>query len=336
VDYARVHAAKRRVLDHLLANGASHPAVLRTLASTAPRALRDLIAQGWVAPETDAPLAPVAPRDPCVVRGPALTPDQQTAVEAIGATLGQFAAWLLLGITGSGKTEVYQRAAEAALARGKSAIVLVPEISLTHQLVDRFRARFGERVAVLHSGLSGGERFDQWRAIREGRVPIAIGARSAVFAPYTDLGLIAIDEEHEPAYKSEEGFRYHARDVARMRAERAGCPLLLGSATPDVSTAWRCAHGEIERLILPVRVASRPLPTVEIVDLSDERARGARRSMLSRPLRQALNETLAAGRQAIAESFVAGYRVVLWISAGLALVSSLSAAAFITSKKAKL
>src|SRR5262249_15678962 len=163
---------------------------------------------------------------------PELTPLQRSALAEISAAIeaGRHTQCLLYGITGSGKTEVYQRAAEAALARGRGSIILVPEISLTHQVVDRFRARFGERVAVLHSGLSGGERFDQWRAIREGRVPIAIGARSAVFAPYEELGLVAIDEEHEPAYKSEEGFRYHARDVARLRAERAGCPLLLGSA----------------------------------------------------------------------------------------------------------
>ncbi len=265
-------------------------------------ALRALVEAGFVLCE-ERELVRSTRVDPLVepVAAPELTGHQRAALAEISTAIeaGRFAQFLLYGITGSGKTEVYQRAAELALARGKSAIVLVPEISLTHQLVDRFRARFGERVAVLHSGLSGGERFDQWRTIREGRVPIAIGARSAVFAPYTDLGLIVIDEEHEPAYKSEEGFRYHAREVARLRAERAGCPLLLGSATPDVGTAWRCAHGEVERLILPERVASRPLPTVEIVDLAAERARGGRRSMLSRPLRQALAETLAAGRQAI-------------------------------------
>jgi primosomal protein N' (replication factor Y) len=232
---------------------------------------------------------------------PELTAHQRAAVAEIVSAIEErrHAQFLLYGITGSGKTEVYMRAVEATLARGRGAIVLVPEISLTHQVVDRFRARFGGQVAVLHSGLSSGERFDQWRAIREGRVPIAIGARSAVFAPYEELGLVAIDEEHDGAYKSEEGFRYHARDVARLRAERASCPLVLGSATPDVGTAWRAAHGEIFRLTLPERVASRPLPAVEIVDLGKERARGGRRSMVSRPLRQALAETLAAGHQAI-------------------------------------
>jgi primosomal protein N' (replication factor Y) len=289
-----VRAPKR--LELLLALG-PHPAPARS-----SPALRALVEAGLVVCEerelmraTHAePLTPPAER-------PELTTHQRAALKEIATAIeeGRHAQFLLYGITGSGKTEVYQRAAEVALSRGRGAIILVPEISLTHQVVDRFRARFGERVAVLHSGLSSGERFDQWRAIREGRVPIAIGARSAVFAPYEELGLIAIDEEHDAAYKSEEGFRYHARDVARLRAERAGCPLVVGSATPDVGTAWRTAHGEIERLTLPERVASRPLPTVEIVDLGAERSRGGRRGMLSRPLRDALTETLAAGRQAI-------------------------------------
>ena len=265
-------------------------------------ALRALVDAGLVVCE-ERELVRTTHAEPLVksADAPELTPHQRTALAEISAAIeaGRHTQFLLYGITGSGKTEVYQRAAEVALARGRGAIVLVPEISLTHQVVDRFRARFGERVAVLHSGLSAGERFDQWRAIREGRVPIAIGARSAVFAPYAELGLIAIDEEHDGAYKSEDGFRYHARDVARLRAERAGCPLVLGSATPDVGTAWRSAHGEIERLTLPERVASRPLPSVEIVDLGAERARGGRRGMLSRRLREALVETLAAGQQAI-------------------------------------
>jgi len=265
-------------------------------------ALKALVEAGLVVCE-ERELSRASHLDPLVkdAGAPELTPHQRAAVAEIGAAIEakRHVQFLLYGITGSGKTEVYLRAAEVALRHGRGSIVLVPEISLTHQVVDVFRARFGERVAVLHSGLSAGERFDQWRGIRDGRVPIAIGARSAVFAPYEELGLIAIDEEHDGAYKSEEGFRYHAREVARLRAERAGCPVVLGSATPDVGTAWRTAHGEIERLTLPERVASRPLPEVEIVDLGQERGRGGRRGMLSRALRQALTETLAAGRQAI-------------------------------------
>jgi primosomal protein N' (replication factor Y) len=299
LDFARAQlelARAPRQLELLTALGVT-PAPVRS-----SPALRALVEAGYVLCEERELLRSVS-AEPLVKPEdiPQLTTHQQAALSEIQRALEaeRFAQFLLYGITGSGKTEVYQRAVEATLARGKSAIVLVPEISLTHQLVDRFRGRFGERVAVLHSGLSAGERFDQWRLIREGRVPIAIGARSAVFAPYTELGLIVIDEEHDAAYKSDEGFRYHARDVAKLRAERAGCPLLLGSATPDVGTAWRCAHGEIERLVLPERVARRPLPTVEIVDQSSAVARAGRRSMLSRPLRQALAETLAAGKQSI-------------------------------------
>jgi primosomal protein N' (replication factor Y) len=230
-----------------------------------------------------------------------LTPAQREATARIvdAAESARSATFLLHGITGSGKTEVYLRAAARATARGRGAIVLVPEISLTHQVVDRFRARFGDRIAVLHSGLSEGERFDHWRGLREGRFPIAIGARSAVFAPIEDLGLIVIDEEHDGAYKSGEGFRYHARHLAELRARDANCPLVLGSATPDVETSYRADRGEIERLVLPQRVERRPLPEVQIVDMEKEpRARG-RRPLLSRPLRRALIETLSAGRQAI-------------------------------------
>jgi primosomal protein N' (replication factor Y) len=230
-----------------------------------------------------------------------LTPAQREATARIvdAAEEGRSATFLLHGITGSGKTEVYLRAAERATANGHGAIVLVPEISLTHQVVDRFRARFGDRIAVLHSGLSEGERFDQWRGLREGRFPIAIGARSAIFAPIEDLGLIVIDEEHDGAYKSGEGFRYHARHLAELRARDSNCPLVLGSATPDVETSYRADCGEIERLLLPQRVERRPLPAVEIVDMGKEPRLRGRRPLLSRPLRQALVETLAAGRQAI-------------------------------------
>jgi primosomal protein N' (replication factor Y) len=230
-----------------------------------------------------------------------LTPHQTAALHRIVEAMasGHDAAFLLYGITGSGKTEVYLRATDEALRRGSGAIVLVPEISLTHQVVDRFRAHFGEQVAVLHSGLSDGERYDQWRQIREGHRSIVIGARSAVFAPLERPGLIVIDEEHDPAYKSEEGFRYHAREAAFLRAREAGCPVVMGSATPDVETTYRAEHGEIERLVLPDRIASRPLPAVHFVDMSRELLRRGRRLVLSRAMRHALAETLARGQQAI-------------------------------------
>jgi primosomal protein N' (replication factor Y) len=230
-----------------------------------------------------------------------LTSAQRVALKEISAAVVEQRsdAFLLYGVTGSGKTEVYLRVAAEVVRHKRGVIVLVPEISLTHQLVDRFRARFGDAVAVLHSGLSAGERFDQWRSIREGSRGIAIGARSAIFAPFEDLGLVVIDEEHDSAYKSEEGFRYHARDVALLRSRASDCPLVLGSATPDVGTSFRCERGEVQRLVLPERVMRRPLPDVEIVDMNAEHARRGHRRLLSGTLRRALAEALAAGNQAI-------------------------------------
>jgi primosomal protein N' (replication factor Y) len=264
--------------------------------------LRALMAAGIVEVEHREVLrAPILTPMSSAEEVPEPTPHQADAIRRIVGSIEERhdTVFLLYGITGSGKTEVYLRATEEALRRERGTIVLVPEISLTHQVVDRFRARFGERVAVLHSGLSGGERFDQWREIREGRRSIVVGARSAIFAPMEDLGLVVIDEEHDTAYKSEEGFLYHPRDVARLRAREAGCPVVLGSATPDLETSYRATHGEIEKLVLPHRIANRPLPEVQIVDMNREHRTRGRRLLLSRPLRHALAETLAHDQQAI-------------------------------------
>jgi primosomal protein N' (replication factor Y) len=236
-------------------------------------------------------------------RAAALTPEQRTALDAVAAAVRSRAPerFLLHGVTGSGKTEVYLRAIAVALAAGRQALVLVPEITLTHQIVARLRARFGDRVAILHSGLRQGERRAQWQRLRRGATPIAVGARSALFAPLDDLGLIVVDEEHDPAYKSEEGFRYCARDLAARRAARSPCPLLLGSATPSLETRFAADRAEIERLVLPRRVTGRPLPAVEIVDLARERAARTpgRKLILSQPLRRALAAALAESGQAI-------------------------------------
>ena len=230
----------------------------------ASAALRAARSDGWVRVEEREVLrAPAAEAlAPAEEAPPTLTPHQERAVEAVGRAIAEHAArtFLLYGITGSGKTEVYLHAAARALALGRAVIALVPEISLTHQVVDRFRARFGDRIAVLHSGLGAGERFDQWRQIQRGAHAIAIGARSAIFAPFVDVGLIVIDEEHDSAYHSEDTFHYDARAVAERLARAHGCPLLMGSATPDIGTAHRAQRGEIERLVLPERVAQRPLP----------------------------------------------------------------------------
>ncbi len=232
-----------------------------------------------------------------------LTREQQLACTEIGAAVRARSkdTFLLHGVTGSGKTEVYLRAVADALAEGRQALVLVPEIPLTHQILARLRGRFGDRLAVLHSRLTPGERLAQWERLRRGEVPIALGARSALFAPTRDLGVIVMDEEHDSAYKSEDGFRYHARSLAARRARHEGCPLLLGSATPALETRYAAERGRIRRLRLEHRIASRPLPAVEVVDLARERAalpRG-RKLVLSPPLLRALRETLAARAQSI-------------------------------------
>jgi primosomal protein N' (replication factor Y) len=204
---------------------------------------------------------------------------------------------LLHGVTGSGKTEVYLRAIAAALAHDRQALVLVPEIALTPQLVGRFRARFGgrESIAVLHSGLADGERHDAWRRIARGEARIVIGARSAVFAPLPRPGIIVVDEEHEGSYKQGEGFRYHARDLALLRGQMTGATVLLGSATPALTTYHRAKSGAIGFRELSARVNARPLPTVTLLDLRGKPPAGS----LSPPLQQALAETLAAGEQAL-------------------------------------
>ncbi len=194
------------------------------------------------------------------------TPAQSAALAPVEAAIaaGRAERLLLHGVTGSGKTEVYVRAAAAALERGRSAIVLVPEIALTPQIVARFIARFGETVAVLHSRLSDGERYDEWRRLRAGAARVCVGPRSAVFAPLADLGLVVVDEEHDPSYKHEGDPRYDARRVAERRAAAAGAVLLAGSATPRPES-WR----SLRRLRLPERVDGRPLPPVEVLDMRD-------------------------------------------------------------------
>jgi primosomal protein N' (replication factor Y) len=232
-----------------------------------------------------------------------LTPDQADALKPLVDSIERRhpETYLLHGVTGSGKTEVYLRAVGCALAQGRQALVLVPEITLTHQIVARLRGRFGDGLAVLHSGLRPGERLEQWQRLRDGSTPIAVGARSALFAPLENLGVIVIDEEHDGAYKNEEGFRYHAREFAMRRARDAGCPLILGSATPSLETRFAADRGELTRLVLAHRIGKRPLPAVEIVDMVAESEKNPRRkrAIITRPLERALRETLDAGAQSI-------------------------------------
>ena len=232
---------------------------------------------------------------------PELTDAQRHAVAAIEAALAGEAPVTMAvhGVTGSGKTEVYLRAIVAARARGKGSIVLVPEIALTPQLVSRFRARFGDDVAVLHSGLTSRERFDMWRRLRSGELDVAIGARSALFAPVRDLGLVVVDEEHDPSFKQEEGVRYHARDMAILRAHRVGGVCVLGSATPSLETENLARSGKATKIVLPERARAQPMPKVEIIDLRRIGPGPTGDKRISLPLHRALEATLAQREQAI-------------------------------------
>lgn len=231
---------------------------------------------------------------------PPLTAEQQAALDTIRAERRQDVPRpvLLHGVTGSGKTEVYLRAIGDVLEEGKGAIVLVPEIALTPQTFARFAGRFGDKVAVLHSRLSAGERFDQWEKVATGEASVVIGARSAVFAPVHNVGLIIVDEEHETSYKQEESPRYHGRDVAVERARRAGALCVLGSATPALESYVRAETGEYALSRLSRRIDDRPLPPVEVVDMREEMLAG-NRSMFSRRLQEELNGCLARGQQAL-------------------------------------
>lgn len=224
---------------------------------------------------------------------PELTAEQKVAFETVREVLqrGGHQVFLLHGVTGSGKTELYLRSIEEVLRQGKQAVVLVPEISLTPQIVERFQSRF-DRVAVLHSQLSKGERRKFWTEIHRGEISVVVGARSAVFAPAPRLGLIIVDEEHEWSFKQETAPRYHARDVAIARGKILGVPVILGSATPAVETWWAAETGTITRLRLTQRYHGRPLPQVEIVDLRDPNWRRKTRSIISPPLHRAIHETL--------------------------------------------
>lgn len=235
----------------------------------------------------------------------ALTEEQQYVYERIIRQLDirEQGAYLLHGVTGSGKTEIYLQTIQRCIEQNRQAIVLVPEISLTPQMVERFKGRFGDQVAVMHSRLSGGERYDEWRKIREGRVKVAIGARSAVFAPFRELGLIIMDEEHETSYKQEETPKYHARDVAVRRAHQHGAVVILGSATPSLESYYAArsqSNDEFAPLLLEMqtRALGNSLPEVHIMDMREELHAG-NRSMFSRALHNGIAERLERKEQTV-------------------------------------
>ena len=306
---------QEKILQLLL--GASEKISLTTLleqtgASTS--SINALAKAGWIAIEEE-----VYARDPFAGEKvlpslpPTLNADQEKVVEILYQELDSIAEkkssslpFLLHGVTGSGKTEVYLRAIERALALGKSALVLVPEIALTPQTVERFRSRFETKmgnkfIAVLHSHLSEGERHEEWLRLHRGEARIAIGARSAVFAPLRELGLIIVDEEHEGSYKQEESPRYHARDVAVMRAHLEKCPIVLGSATPSMESFYNTQNpGSKYRLLeLPLRADHQKMPLVRVLDLRLQVRGKQADGVLSFPLRQAITARLELGEQVI-------------------------------------
>jgi primosomal protein N' (replication factor Y) (superfamily II helicase) len=232
---------------------------------------------------------------------PTLNEEQRAAESAINEAivLAQHETFLLRGVTGSGKTEVYFAAIAKASAVGKGVLILVPEIALTPQLVRRYRARFGNRVAVLHSGLSSRDRYVMWMQLLSGEFTVAIGARSALFAPVSNLGLIVVDEEHDPSFKQEDGVRYHARDMAILRAHRANAVVVLGSATPSLESEHAVETGKAKLIELRLRAQKQALPEIEVVDLRKyPRSKGEER-LLSLPLLRAIEQTLTRGEQTI-------------------------------------
>ncbi len=254
---------------------------------------------------------------------PEMAAAQKTAVHGLleGLANDTFFPALLFGATGSGKTEVYLRVIEEVVRQGRQALVLVPEIALTPLAADRFGSRFKDRVALLHSGLSPGERLDQWRRIRRGMAEVVVGARSAVFAPLSRLGFIVVDEEHDSSYKQESEPRYHARDLALARGKMLQIPVLLGSATPSFESFHRAQEGAYRLFVLPERVEARPLPSMTLIDMRQEKERGERAPRIfSRPLTEAIKQTLAKGEQVLLFLNRRGYaRLLLCRECGFAL-----------------
>ncbi len=295
----------RAVLSYLRASGKVELEELLGAVPGAREAVKRLEEKGWVRVtrqerERERPEAQLAQGMP-----ERLTDEQTKALAQLEPAIakGGFHPFLLHGVTGSGKTEVYLRSIAQVRAMGKRALCLVPEIGLTPQLMGRFRARFGDEVALLHSGLKESERLVEWRRIRDGQAPIAVGVRSAVFAPIQNLGLIVVDEEHDPSFKQEDKLRYHARDLALVRGQQSGCAVILGSATPSLETLSNARSGRYGLLELTHRIDDRAMPRVEVVDLRLRQLSPTETPteprQLAPALSAALTETLDRGEQAI-------------------------------------
>ncbi|MBR5998781.1 MAG: primosomal protein N', partial [Deltaproteobacteria bacterium] len=290
-------ACMRRILEWLRGNGPATGSQLRAHFPLGNASLARLVAEGLVTKQGLSPnVAAPSPSLP-EVEPLRLTSEQEAALSQVRTALASetFAPFLLYGVTGSGKTEVYLEAVREARRRGGTALVMTPEIALTPQLVARFRERLGEGLVVLHSGLAERARQAAWQAVQSGAADVVIGTRSAVFAPFERLALVVVDEEHDSSYKQGQGLRYNARDLALWRARNDGAVALLGSATPSLGTFLRARQGKTGLLTLERRVGGRPLPEVKLVDRSGGKKRGA----LSDELAAALEENLERGEQSL-------------------------------------
>lgn len=299
----RKNAVKQQQIIEALSRGELRAAELTYEFGNVAATLKTLAEKGVVEIERRRRMRGIenAPIEHARLEKPALTEGQIKALAAISEACEKADGSVVLvdGVTGSGKTEVYLQAIESVLARGKTACVLVPEISLTPQTVARFRGRFGDQVAVMHSRMGAGERYDQWDFVRSGEARVVVGARSALFTPLRNLGLIVIDEEHEGSYKQDSAPRYHARDVAIWMARRVGAAVVLGSATPSIESLYAAAKDpQWSQVSLPERANGRPMPAITIVDMAAE-FKGGSRSMFSRQLTEALEGELAAGHKAV-------------------------------------
>ena len=303
----RLGPRQRGLVQWLLERGELSLTDLETLGEGTRAALRNLTSKGWM--ETFEVRGEESPASVRITgNAPAPTSAQAAAISAISAGMDSFAPFLLQGVTGSGKTEVYLRAIEEVVCAGLQALVLVPEIALTPQTVARFRARFDTPIAVLHSGLTDTDRLSMWRLARTGQAPIVIGTRSAVFVPLARPGIIIVDEEHDPSYKQQEGFRYSARDLAVLRAQRLGIPIVLGSATPSLETLQQAQSGRYTTLLMPQRAGAAAIPRTTVVDLRVHEERHG----IATPSVVAIQRHLSAGGQVLVYLNRRGYAPTLF------------------------
>jgi len=300
ISVEKLSNARKKIIQHMAASGDVSIKSLTKIASSASRMIRAMEKEGHVSIFEKSvyrdPFGEAVPPD----SPPLLTFEQGQVVSEVKKSLGKkFTTFLLAGVTGSGKTEVYMHVAEAIIKKNRTVLVLVPEIALISEVERRFRARFGDCIAVLHSGLSGGERYDQWIRILNRESPIVIGARSAIFAPLSDIGVIIVDEEHDTSYKQESRFRYNARDMAIVRAKQEDAVALLGSATPSIQSIYNVETRKFKELNLTKRIHRQTLPDITIVDLRKQQDFKGIRRFVTSDLHRAMKEALSRGEQVL-------------------------------------